>query len=648
MSDKKAWEKQIDGALAAWPPVKAADESGLAEKTLNKIRASFPPKSKLSMNDDALMRAPLPATDDDQPEANESEEWQEVSQDEEITGPAPIVAGPDATIETQVNPFADVTQEIRPEAQRTLREKSRPDFTRDDIRSAVSEPERDRRSDVPRQPTENQHVREKSSQIDVPTSRASSIPPPSSGVARSAGFVKEQAAESTAKPVESDSDPTSQKKAEDRMGQVERQRDRTSFKDLAKLAATPPNSVRPSGTSASAKIPVATPSAPAGVKSDSGVVDLQAAALSDPQGAERAKSTPLASGSLFDDDAPNSGRASVSPPSMSGEHVSQSPISAAHSVPQQMDPYSPASVRPSAPPASASANRMVSAGPHSAVAAMQQPQQQEEKKSRGGVILFSLIGVAAVAAAGVFYVHSHSAPVASGTAQLAPVAANDSQPAATQQPAAVAQANQPATTDSVSPTSLPTDDSNLVAQNSAKSGKPVAHAAAPKSGGKPSSSLKDAMEKTEVDTPTASAAVADTKAATPAATKDEAPPPVGGSANLQSAMQTAAGPSDSTTTQAAATGPKFAAGSVPQRPSQGALSSAIGRSLPDARACLGPDDGVSYATVVFESGGGVQNVTLSGFASNKPAGACIITALKKATVGPFAEPTYTAKITVRP
>jgi hypothetical protein len=113
-------------------------------------------------------------------------------------------------------------------------------------------------------------------------------------------------------------------------------------------------------------------------------------------------------------------------------------------------------------------------------------------------------------------------------------------------------------------------------------------------------------------------------------------------------MQTAAGPSDSTNTQAAPTGPKFAPGSVPQRPSQGALSSAIGRSLPDARACLGPDDGVSYATVIFESGGGVQNVTLSGFAANKPAGACIITALKKASVGPFAEPTYTAKITVRP
>lgn len=664
MSDKKAWEKQIDGALAAWPPVKSPDESGLADKTLNRIRANFPPKSKLAMNDDALMAAPLPLTDQD-----EQEEWADVSQEEVVTGPAPAVAfggGPDATLETHVNPFADVTQEIRPEAQRTLREKSRPDFSRDEIRAATLPPTAvvsaeareavlaDERRAADHAAEENRRSREKSSQIDVPMSRPSSIPPPSSGVARSGQSKPALSAETTIKPVAesvgSEPTPTSQKKAEDRMGQVERQRDRTSFKDLAKLAATPPpTSVRP----ASAKVPVATPSSSSGLKSDSGVVDLQAAALNDPQGAERAKSTPLASGSLFDEDGPQSGRASVSPPSMSGEHISAGPISAAHSVPQQIDPYSPASVRPSAPPAATSAGRLsgvpVSAGPHSAVAAMQ-PQKSEEKKSRVGVILLSFVGVAAVAAAGVFYVHSHHAAAGmQGTAQLAAVSENDVQPAATQ-PTAVAQANQPAAPDTVSPSSLPVDDPNLVAQNSANpsvksAGKPVAHTSA--KSGKPSVGLKDAMEKTEVDAPSAPPpVVAETKAA-PAATT-EAPPPVGGSANLQNAMQTAAGPSDSTSSQAAPTGPKFAPGSVPQRPSQGALASAIGRVLPDARSCLGPDDGVSYANIVFESGGSVQTVTLSGFAANKPAGACITTALKKGSVGPFAEPTYSAKVTVRP
>jgi hypothetical protein len=585
--------------------------------------------------------------DDQSSDDQTREEWEDVSQDAAVA-----IAGPDATLETQANPFADVTQEIRPEAQRTLREKSRPDFTREEIRAAMqaagAQTQAELRAGV--QMPENQHSREKSSQIDVPIARASSIPPPSSGVARSGGT--KPVAASSAKPVASEpsQEPqqTSQKKAEDRMGQVERQRDRTSFKDLAKLAATPPP---PSTKPASAKVPVAAPSSSSAMKSDSGVVDLQSAALSDPQGAERAKSTPLASGSLFDEDAPNSGRASVPPPSMSGQHPSSGPISAAHSVPQQIDPYSPASVRPSVPPAALSAGRIsavpVSAGPHSAVAAMNQPQKAVQKKSRVGVILFSLVGVAAVAAAGVFYVHTHHA-AAIAAADTKSVQA-PTQPAATQ-PAAVAQADQPAAANTVS-----VDDPSLVAQNGAqnsanpvaKSAKPVAHAGS--KSGKPSGMLKDAMEKTEADTPSAPPAVADTKAAdTKAGAKDQAPPAVGGSANLQNAMQTAAGPSDSTNTQATPTGPKFAPGSVPQRPSQGALASAIGRVLPDARSCLGPDDGVSYANVVFESGGSVQNVTLSGYAANKPAGACITTALKKGSVGPFAEPTYSAKVTVRP
>jgi hypothetical protein len=605
MSDKKAWEDRIDGALEAWPTVKAADEPALAEKTMNRIRANFPPKSKLTLTDDALVTSPFPEAADDQTSdvsRDSSDDWQDVSREATIgedeqtpqsqpamTAAAAPIDGPDATLETALHPLADVTQEIRPD--------------------------------------KNQQLREKSSQIDVPISRSSSIPPPSSGVARSSGK----------QHVAAPSEPK-QKKVEERMGQVERQRDRASFKELAKLAATPPPaSVKPS----SAKVPVATPSSSSALKGDSGVVDLQAAALSDPHAAERAKSTPLASGSLFDEEGPSSGRASVSPPSMSGEHPSSGPISAAHSVPQQIDPYSPASVRPSAPPSAGRISAMpMSAGPHSAVAAMQQP-AKKEGKSGVGVILVSLVGVAAIAAGGFLYVHKHhaTAVAAADTSSLAPVAA--SQPVATTQPVAVAQNDQPAVADTTVSAGDP-----AVAQNTipgAKSAaKPVAHSAKT---GKPSI-VKDSTAKTEVDTPTAPPVVADTKSA--AGTKDEAPPPVGGSANLQNAMQTAAGPSDSTSTQAAATGPKFAPGSVPQRPSQGALASAIGRVLPDARSCLGPDDGVSYANIVFESGGSVQNVTLSGFAANKPAGACITTALKKGQVGPFAEPTYSAKVTVRP
>lgn len=569
MTDR--YDEKIDEALGGWPDVEAYPEEAVAAKTMSRIRANFPPKSKLTMPDDALLAAPLPA------EPGEG-------------------IDPDATERTSA-------AEIRP------------------FRAAQeSEKKFEEKSDAARKSSEN----------DVPIGRASSIPPPSSGVSRS---------EKTAAPASNRPSVADAPKREDRMGQVERQRDRTSFKDLAKLAATPPP---PSAKPSSAKVPISASSASPVKEGDSGVVDLQAAALSDPHGAERAKSTPLASGSLFEDDAaPHS----VPPPSLSGEHRASGPLSAVQSV----DPYSPASVRPSAPPSSAPLSQtLASAGPHSAVAALAAaaPQQKEEKKGSPIVaILGGLVAVGGIAAGAFFYVHSHRAPVASAAVDTKPEVAV----AATQAPAAP-QTNadsthaQPATNDA--PQIVAQNDVTPAAVAKTTKSAPAGHAASkqpskPSAGGSSGGggALADAMEKDTSSTPPPAPPAADT---TPA-------PATGASGSLKDAMQTAAGPSDSNAGQKdAPSGPKFAPGSVPQRPSQGALASAIGRVLPDARACLGPDDGVSYATIVFESAGGVQNVTLSGFAANKPAGSCITTALKKASVGPFAETTYSAKVTVRP
>ena len=58
-------------------------------------------------------------------------------------------------------------------------------------------------------------------------------------------------------------------------------------------------------------------------------------------------------------------------------------------------------------------------------------------------------------------------------------------------------------------------------------------------------------------------------------------------------------------------------GNVPQKPSQGAVTGALGAVLPRARACLGPDDPISRATVVFSSGGSVQSVSVSGAAARQ-------------------------------
>jgi hypothetical protein len=90
------------------------------------------------------------------------------------------------------------------------------------------------------------------------------------------------------------------------------------------------------------------------------------------------------------------------------------------------------------------------------------------------------------------------------------------------------------------------------------------------------------------------------------------------------------------------------AGSVPQRPSQGAVTSALSGVLASARKCIAPDDGPSRAHVVFGSDGSVQSTTVTGPAAGAPAEGCIKDALSKAHVPPFAEATYGATVTVRP
>jgi hypothetical protein len=124
--------------------------------------------------------------------------------------------------------------------------------------------------------------------------------------------------------------------------------------------------------------------------------------------------------------------------------------------------------------------------------------------------------------------------------------------------------------------------------------------------------------------------------------------PQGGAAgSLGEAMQKAAGGGTMKDESQGSSGPDFAPGSRPQRPSQGALTGAIGAALPGARACVGPDDPVSRATIVFGSAGNAQSVTVSGFAAGKPAEGCIKAALMKAKVAPFAEATYSTGVTIR-
>jgi hypothetical protein len=94
--------------------------------------------------------------------------------------------------------------------------------------------------------------------------------------------------------------------------------------------------------------------------------------------------------------------------------------------------------------------------------------------------------------------------------------------------------------------------------------------------------------------------------------------------------------------------PTFAPGTVPQRPSMGAVQSALGRVTPEARNCLNPDDPISRATVTFVSLGNTSSVVVTGHAAGTPAEACIKAALGKAKVPPFAQDSFSAPVTIRP
>ena len=398
---------------------------------------------------------------------------------------------------------------------------------------------------------------------------------------------------------------------------ADRERDRRSLQDLAKMAAmTPPP--------ASVRTPIAAPSAPA--SDDSGVVDLAAAAAADPSAPQRAQATPLASQGLFDDVEPMSQR----PPSVEAAMAHVPSIPPASSVPGSLPPASMAPVS-SAPVSLAPASGAVNATLQMPVAAASVV--PAEKKKKGAPVLAivgGIVALGAIAAGGFVGINMMKKPVDAPVAVATPPAAVEPTPAATTaepapEPVATAAPAEETPGDTVDPSALPTKGKLAVAPKTL----------AVKGGAKPTAK-EPAPTKTEEKEP-------------PKLTAKDLPQAAGGNTDLNSAMQRAAGPSASGDQKAASgsSGPQFAAGSVPQKPSQGAVTGAIGAVLPQARACLGPDDPVSRAAIVFGSTGSVTSVRVSGFAAGKPAEGCIKGALGKARLAPFAEPTYTANITIR-
>lgn len=408
---------------------------------------------------------------------------------------------------------------------------------------------------------------------------------------------------------------------------ADRERDRRSLQDLAKMASdltAPPPSVgsMPSGVHRAAEAK----------KDDSGIVDLAAAAQADPEAATRAQTTPLASQGLFDEE-PQSHRPPVAAP-MSAPATT--PSLTAQTLPQQPAPSIPPTPA-SVPPASLSQHTLAPSAPAVGLAPARASAPPALAKKKGSVIALALggfvaLGAAAAATLLVSKPHTSEDAVATRPAAMAPAepaTAAEPSPAPPKPVADLAPTPEPGLdTTGADPNVLPaaaTPNAKLavapkgIAAKAAPAGKPATQEAAPKAEGPTKLTQKDLL----------------------AAAPSE---PAG---DLGAAMKKEVGDEPAKTAAAATTGGNASTGNVPQKPSQGAVTGAIGAVLPQARACLGPDDPISRASIVFSSAGSVQSVNVSGAASGKPAEACIKDALMKAKLQPFAEPAYTANITIR-
>ena len=410
---------------------------------------------------------------------------------------------------------------------------------------------------------------------------------------------------------------------------ADRERDRRSLQDLAKMAqglTPPPSSVLPAPSGVQRAIEGAQDK-----KDDSGIVDLAAASQADPSAALRAQTTPLASQGLFDEEPAHSQRPPMSAAPTSGVPMSGPVSHAPHTAPLGAQGAA-AQPAPSLPPASLPPQALTPSAPPAAfgapVAASAVSTGTQKKKGSGAVIAL-VVALGAAAAGGVFVMKSRSAAPESAAATVATaepaatVAQAEPPPAKVDEPAEPAETT-PAPEPSTDPDTLATSHGKIAMASKGTRGG-AAKAAAPAAA--PAAKPEGPAKMTE---------------------KDLAPSAGGGPADLGAAIKKEVGDDGTPKTPAAATTAGNApAGNVPTKPSQGAVTGAIGAVLPGARACLGPDDPVSKASVVFASAGTVQNVNVSGAAAGKPAEACIKSALMKAKIAPFAEPTYTANITVR-
>lgn len=170
-------------------------------------------------------------------------------------------------------------------------------------------------------------------------------------------------------------------------------------------------------------------------------------------------------------------------------------------------------------------------------------------------------------------------------------------------------------------------------------------------GPEPEAERSRAAEVEEVEKKVARAPAAPARPA-PRAAKAAAPKPDGTvalaeepSAPSETRAPVAAGPAPPGLAPAAG---DSARGGLPDRPSTGAAQAAVGSVMSAARACVAGASQPSTARIVFSADGSVQSVTVLGPAAGTPAAGCIEAAVRRARVAPFAQPSFSLSISIRP
>ena len=435
------------------------------------------------------------------------------------------------------------------------------------------------------------------------------------------------------------------------MGQSsERERDRQSFRELAKLAPQRPKQPSLSGVRRTE---------PGTRSEDSGMIDLARLAASEPGAVDRASVTPMSSSAppAFSDEVTK-----IAPPPRGfeafGDEVTKiapppAALLSSHRLPDAA-PSAPAAVavpaapsRPSTLPVSVGTRD--SATPFLSAQAALASAPAPRRRSPGRAIGF-VVALAAVAAGSFFAVRTiqHS-----GAAAQSPAVAKAEAPAAVAETAGKVAPPPltPAGDPGIDPLSLPKKEVAAAGAHHATHGWKPSHSGQSLVAKADPKAAKDEEETESAPEPAAPKAPEAKQAVAAAEPAPAAQPPAATSllSSIKAATDSNAAPATGNDTPVpAAASPGGGAGGAMQRPSQGAVTGALGAVLPAARECLGEDDGVSRARVVFGSDGSVQSVSLTGFSAGKPSEACIKGALSKAHVPPFAESSYGATVTVRP